>query len=175
MTGKQMLRETVRLRALYYTEFNRKVPWVAVHERDPKAKGRVFFAKGKEAATLIGEADRIGRAYGVSQNAAFLYILDAAGALYGSYPRRRNPGGRGISDLSGYAPYIDRFAQTSGGLHSIAVVRVSNTHGDILKFKNRRLQDSVRNIPLGVINSRFDSLVRDSLIFDGIRYVERDM
>lgn len=81
-TAQRILARTRELRKLYYVEFNRRTPWVAVHERNPRTANQVFFIKGKKAASLIAEADRISRTCGVVQNGAFLFIIDSAGSMY---------------------------------------------------------------------------------------------
>jgi len=87
MTDKEMrksiLLRTRKLRLKFIAEFNRGAPWVSVHERGlGMDKGNVFFCQGDDAAILIDEADGMSEKFNVSEGAAFLFMLDSAGAFY---------------------------------------------------------------------------------------------
>lgn len=81
--------------------------------------------------------------------------------------------GDGIMMLEDYKKRAIRFAETRGHKYSILMVIVDKLHYDIIEFVHQNIQAQHCNIPAGCAWDRFDNIIRESALFDGINYKEK--
>ena len=67
---------------------------------------------------------------------------------------------------------MNRVAETKGHKYRIEIKPVDTERCDIVELVNGDMRGRHCNIPNGMVNHRFDSIIRDSKLFDGINYKE---
>lgn len=67
-----------------------------------------------------------------------------------------------------------RIAKTKGRKYGLMIIPVDSQHADIIETVNGDIRGRHCNIPTLLVHKRFDSIIRDSKLFDGINYYESD-
>jgi len=71
-----------------------------------------------------------------------------------------------------YKSIAIRFAETKGHKYGLMIVPVDSQRADIIETVNGDIRGRHCNIPILVVHGRFDSIIRDSKLMDGINYRE---
>ena len=72
-----------------------------------------------------------------------------------------------------YKSIAIRTAETKGHKYGLMIIPVDSQHADIIETVNGDIRGRRCNIPILLVHKRFYSIIRDSKLFDGINYQEK--